>query len=70
MLSNLCQINPNIKKLNICNKWPVRNFTEKSQLLYLNFPHITSLGAISLAEGIGRGSSLVSLHLSDQRIGM
>lgn len=70
LLSQLCTEKNSLKQLNISNKWPVKFFGKRKKRENHNHPHITSFGisyfAVKIAE---RGCSLVSLYLSDQRIG-
>lgn len=67
LLADLCLENHVIKHLNVSNKWPVHIFSDKNKVYH---PHITDIGAAHFARVmVDKSFSLVSLCLSDQRIG-
>ena len=57
--------NPNIKDVNISNRWPRRTWSEEDQITH---PCITATGAAMFARQLEAGSNLLSLNLAEQRV--
>jgi len=64
-ISMLLSRNRNIKELNISNRWPSEIWQKNLHELH---PHITYVGAQYIAKQLQRGSGLISLSLSEQRV--
>ena len=68
ILAESCLESMSIKHLNLANKWPLHVFKPDSSTIY--HPHITFIGAEHFARAmVDKSFTLVSLCLSDQRIG-
>ena len=65
-VSDLCRRNHNIKIVNISNRWPKGG--NKDDVRTALHPHISSIGAESLAKSLLKCCGLTSLCLADQRV--
>jgi hypothetical protein len=64
-ITELVGKNPNLKEINLSNRWPRKTWSGNEQLLH---PHVTAIGAELFAKQLVRGCSLVSLTLAEQRV--
>lgn len=64
-LARLTAKNPNIKEINLSNRWPSQIWAQKEYELH---PHVTYIGAEYLSQALRAQAQLTSLTLAEQRL--